>query len=360
MTGHESNRREFLTGRASGSESEGTDQPASAPAQAPQAGDTVRLETRAMACVWNVIFNPGPPDQVMAATEAFSVVHALEEQLSIYRSESEISKLNRSLLFGEWFPIEQGFLKLLQRCQQIHAETEGAFDPLTRPLLSLWRTCRREGRLPTETEIEVALSWGGMQHVRLSEREGVVCTLQGLETPPLEIGFDLGAIGKGYAIDRAADCLNNLQLEDYLIHGGYSSVLARGTHAGQSGWPVGIKNPLFTNRRYATVVLRDQALSSSGSNVQFYRHEGQRYGHLLDPRTGWPAETLLSVTVLAPDAALADALSTAFYVMGLDNSLKYCDDHPEIGVLLIPFPHRGRTLAPVIRNIPDEVLFFEP
>ncbi len=129
MNGHESNRREFLTGRVAGSDSDDADQPASAPAQVPQAGDTVRLETRAMACVWNVIFNPGPPEQVMAATDAFSVVHALEEQLSIYRPESEISNLNRSLLFGEWFLIEKRFFQLLQRCQQIHAEHR---EPLIR------------------------------------------------------------------------------------------------------------------------------------------------------------------------------------------------------------------------------------
>ena len=86
------------------------------------------------------------------------------------------------------------------------------------------------------------------------------------------------------------------------------------------GWPVGIGNPLFTEKRLGTLLLCDQAMATSGSNIQFFRHEGKRYGHILDPRTGWPVDGMLSVTVLAPSAALADALSTAFFVMGVEKA----------------------------------------
>ncbi|MCA9081197.1 MAG: FAD:protein FMN transferase [Planctomycetaceae bacterium] len=359
-----SHRRDFLTGRSVREElvraGERLAESQQSPKTPPAAGDTVRLETRAMACNWNVILDPGPAEQVMAASEALSIVHALEAQLTVFREESEVNALNRSLLFGDPFPVEQGLFELLRQCQQLHAETDGAFDPCVRPLLSLWRSCRQFGRLPTDLEVAHALSWVGMQHLRLHEAEyAVSARLHGLETPPLEIGIDLGAIGKGYAVDRAVQRLEQLDLPGFLLHGGYSTVFARGGHGRHAGWPVGIKNPLFTNRRLGTLVLCDQALSSSGSNVQFYRHAGKRYGHLLDPRTGWPAETMLSVSVIAPTAAQADALSTAFYVMGLDNSLRYCDDHPDIGALWIPFPHKGRQLSPIVRNISEDVLFFE-
>jgi len=137
-------------------------------------------------------------------------------------------------------------------------------------------------------------------------------------------------------------------------------MIARGDHYGQGGWPVGIRNPLFTDRRFATLLLRDGSMSTSGSNIQYFRHAGRRYGHILDPRTGWPAEQVLSVTVLAPNAAEADSLSTAFYVMGLENTLQWCDNHPEIGVLIVPKPVGCRRLEPVVRNIPDDVLFLHP
>jgi thiamine biosynthesis lipoprotein len=123
---------------------------------------------------------------------------------------------------------------------------------------------------------------------------------------------------------------------------------------------VGVKNPLFTDERYATLLLRDQAMATSGSNIQYFRFQGRRYGHILDPRTGWPADELLSVTVLAPTAAEADALSTAFYVLGLEKALEYCDNHPSIGALLVPPPQQGRRLEPVVRNISDDALFLSP
>jgi len=90
-----------------------------------------------------------------------------------------------------------------------------------------------------------------------------------------------------------------------------------------------------SDRRLAEIDLRDRALSTSGSGVQFFRHGGKRYGHILDPRTGWPAEGMFSATVLAPTAAEADALSTAFYVLGVEQALAYCQAHPGIGTLLV-------------------------
>jgi thiamine biosynthesis lipoprotein len=153
--------------------------------------------------------------------------------------------------------------------------------------------------------------------------------------------------------------LNDEEVKSFLIHGGRSSLLACGDHGGHSGWPVGIKNPLFTERRYATVLLKNTGMSTSGSNVQYFRYQGKRYGHQLDPRTGWPAEGLLSVTVITPSATEADALSTALYVMGLERALAFCDEHPEVGAILIPAPSEGRTLQPIVRNLPSDRIFFE-
>ena len=92
--------------------------------------------------------------------------------------------------------------------------------------------------------------------------------------------------------------------------------------------------------------------------MQHFRLEGERYGHILDPRTGWPADEMLSVTVLAPTAAEADALSTAFCVMGVESSQHYCDNRDGISAILIPPPRRGRTLEPIVCGISEEVLFF--
>ena len=264
----------------------------------------------------------------------------------------ELSQLNRRAA-AEPVHVEGELFRLLVQARDISRETAGAFDPTSGPLIALWRQCRSEGRIPTEGENAQALSVTGMSHVQFDEGEKTI----GFDRPGVEL--NLGAIGKGHAVDRAAAFLVQEGVDEWLFHGGYSSVLVRGDHAGHRGWPVGIRNPLLPHERLATILLKDQSLSTSGSNVQYFRHEGKRYGHILDPRTGWPSEELLSVTVIAPTAAVADALSTAFFVGGVENALCYCDNHPQIGAIFIRPPGRGRTLEVLLCGIPDEVLFFE-
>lgn len=170
--------------------------------------------------------------------------------------------------------------------------------------------------------------------------------------------FNLGAIGKGYAVDRAGDVLAAQGTQNWLIHGGRSSIRAQGSHAGHSGWPVGLQNPLLPDKPFATILLENAALATSGTAVQWFRHEGKRYGHILDPRSGWPVETLLSVSVIAPDSAMADALSTAFFVLGVEKSLACCDNlEASVGAIFFPLPKQGQTLEPILHNIPADNWF---
>lgn len=356
---HNSNRREFLTGQVVQNELRRVgDQVADALdefgflANAPTASDTVRLETKAMGCSWSVIMNPGPPRQVMAAGDAFDMVRDVEQMLTIYRDDSDIARINQFACDASQ-KIGDELFHFLKHCQELNSSTNGAFDPATGALIQLWKRCRNVGKIPTEEQIADALEQSGMSHVFLDETEQTIR----FDRPRLSLDF--ASIGKGYGIDRAANHLINEEINNFLVHGGQSSLFAAGVHGLHDGWPIGLKNPLFTDRRYATIVLKDQGMATSGSNIQYFRYDGKRYGHLLDPRTGWPASGLLSVTVVTPNATDADALSTAFYAMGLDNALKYCDDHPETSAIFVPTPTRGRTLEPVIKNFPLNRLFFE-
>jgi FAD:protein FMN transferase len=351
-----SNRRDFLTGRAiqsavarSGEEFANALRNVEGRPE-PRAFDTIRLETRAMACPWSVILEPGASERVMIASDALNRVHELEAKLSVYRDDSAISRVNR---FAADQPqtLDAELFELLWRCVELWQETDGAFDIAVRPLILLWKQCRDAGRIPTDDELAAAREITGSQHLILDAAASSIA----FDRPG--IGLDLGAIGKGYAVDWASEVLATAGVTDFVLHGGHSSVLARGDHAGQGGWPIGLKNPLFTEERYATLLLKDRALATSGSNIQYFRYQGRRYGHLLDPRTGWPADALLSVSVLAPTAADADALSTAFYVMGLEKAVAWCHNRPEIGVILVPPPQQGRDLVPVLCNIPPEILF---
>jgi len=351
------NRRAFLTGRALQAEAGragdalADDLLGDQQSAAPSAGSTVRLTTRAMACEFAVILNPGPGEQVMAASDALDLVHVLEDQMSVYREGSELSSINRRAA-GEPVEVESRLFDLLDEARRVCEATDGAFDPTSGPLIALWSDCRQQARIPTDAEIAGALQRTGIEGLLFDADKRTVQ----YKRPGVEL--NLGGIGKGYALDRAGSLLNDRGYSDWLVHGGHSSLLASGDHQGRGGWPVGIRNPLFPNTRLATILLRDQALSSSGSGVQSFRHDGRRYGHILDPRSGWPVENMLSVTVVAPTAAQADALSTAFFVLGVEKARAYCDNSAGVGALLIPPPRRGRTLEPINCGLPDEVLFY--
>lgn len=351
-------RREFLSGRALRDELEhaasqvGQQLLPEAPL-VPEAGTTIRLGKTAMACNFDVILNPGSGHQLAAASEALDLVDRLEDQMTVYRPHSELSDINR-LAAEQPAAVEPQLFELLCRAERLSLDTEGAFDPTSGPLVALWRACKREGRLPDQSEIDRALGCVGFQHVHFHHTDKT------LSYDQAGIELNLGSIGKGYALDRAADILDDAQVSDWLLHGGHSSLLARGTHAGWSGWPVGLRNPLFPQRLLGTLLLKNRGMSTSGSGVQFFRHQGQRYGHLLDPRTGWPVEDMLSVTVLAPTAAEADALSTAFYVLGVEKSREYCHNHSDVAALFLLPPRGGSRLEPINCGLPEEDLFFTP
>jgi thiamine biosynthesis lipoprotein len=352
------NRRDFLSGRAirrqlaeAGEILADDLEAAERLDQTPQSGPTVRLGKQAMACDFDVILNPGPATRIDAASQALDLIDELEDQLSVYRPLSELSRLNARAA-DEWVVLESRLFELLMLAREMSSATNGGFDITTGPLIALWRRCKADYRVPMSEEISQSLQQTGMAQVEFdSVQHAIRFPVPGME-------FNLGSIGKGYALDRAAELMVELGVAEFLLHGGKSSLLARGPHDVHPGWPIGISNPLFPERTLATVLLVNSGLSTSGSNIQYFRLEGKRYGHILDPRTGWPAEGLASVTVVAPTATLAEALSTAFFVIGVENARQYCHNHPEIKALLIPAPQPGQRLRIVNCGLRADELFF--
>lgn len=341
-----SSRRELLAAVAPAPATPGMIRPQSA---APAGGSTIRLSTRAMACDFTVILNPSENAAVPAAGEALERIHAAERWMSIYREDSEISVANR-LAWQQPVRASVDFLNLLRLCVRLQLLTEGGFDLASGRLTQLWRGARKVGRLPEPAEVEAAKAACGIGQVHFDEHTGV------LRFAHPDLRLDPGAIGKGVALDDAAAWLASRDdaPADFLIHGGHSSLLARGGHNHHCGFPVGLGNPLLTQQRMATLLLRNQAMGTSGSNIQFFRHAGRRYGHILNPATGWPAEGVLSATVLAPSAAVADALSTAFFAVGPVKAVDCCRRMPEIGLILTPMPERGTLLRPLVIGIPPD------
>jgi FAD:protein FMN transferase len=313
----------------------------------PQETALLRQSRRAMATSFEVLLPFETPHAAEMGEAAFELIDALEAQLTVYRNDSEVSRLNQ-LAPSRAVPVEARLFDLLRLARRVTEETGGAFDITAGALIKAWGFFRGPKRVPGEEELRRVMERVGMRWVTLAPESRSVRFLRcGLE-------INLGAIGKGYALDRVAELLaQQWNLSAALLHGGYSSVYAKGTPPGEErGWPVGITHPWERTRRLALVYLRDRALGNSAATFQYLEYNGRKLGHVLDPRSGWPASGVASASVLAPTAAEADALSTAFYVGGVELARRYCADHPAVGAVLLP----EEATEPVVLNLaPHEI-----
>ena len=288
----------------------------------------VHLSRKAMAGEFEICLPVATAGEATAAAlEALDLVQALERQLSFFRPDSDISEINRHAADAA-VEVEPRLFALLQGAMQLGRDSGGAYDLTATPLWEAWGFARRAGAIPSPEQLAEARAQVGGEWVELDEARQTIRFLR----PGMRL--NLGSIGKGYAVDRAVELMSAAGVTDFLVHGGYSSVAARGLAAAGQPWKIGVKDPLRDERRLGQIELHDRALGTSGSQFQSFRHRGRRYGHILDPRTGWPADGVLSVTVLAPTAAEADALSTAFFVMGPRAALSYCKNHPAIAAMI--------------------------
>jgi thiamine biosynthesis lipoprotein len=339
--GPTSNRREFLQGeaarRAAESFATGFREELPKIPLPPSGADDVPLLVRYARDAMAVEFQAFVPVHAArsagaGALEALELLEPLEAQLTIYRESSEVSEINRRA-FSDDVLVEESLFALFTQALAISHDTQGAYDMTSGPLSKLWGFYRRAGRMPGDEEIAATLPRVGYRNVELNASERTIrFRVEGME-------LNLGGIGKGYALDRLAEACRAGGLNHVLLHGGHSSVYAAGRRSppdnDDARWRVGLTHPLKPSVRLAEFYLHEQALGTSGSGTQFFHYQGKRYGHVLDPRSGRPADAVLSSTVIAPTAAAADALSTAFYVGGVELAREYCRTHPEVAALLV-------------------------
>lgn len=285
----------------------------------------VRVHRVAMACRFEVMLESDDAREVAAARRALDEADRLEAMLTVFRETSEVVHLNR-VAGHEDVRVSPELFELLQMSERLSEETGGAFDVTSNPLSRCWGFLRREGRVPDDAALAEARSCVGMRKVTLDvDRQAVR-----FDRPGVEVNF--GSIGKGYAMDRMAALLRGAGVRRALLSAGSSSVAAIGGRG--QGWPIDLR-PRRARAPVARVLLRDGAVGSSGAGEQYFEIEGTRYGHVIDPRTGWPASGVLGVSVVTREAAVADALSTALLVEGPGLAESYCATHPDTLVVLV-------------------------
>jgi FAD:protein FMN transferase len=299
----------------------------------PETDHWIRVHRTAMACRFEVVLRDRDAAQVATARASLDEADRLEALMTVFRDTSALVRINRSARDGA-VHAEPELFEILQLSSRMHAATGGAFDITSTPLSRCWGFLRREGRLPSLAEIEAARARVGMAHVELDPARHTIH----FRRPGIEL--NLGAIGKGFALDRMARLLWSCGCRQAVLSAGGSSVVAIG--GGRPGWTIDLRSRQLTRSRIARLRLRDGALATSGAGEQFVDVNGTRYGHVLDPRTGWPASGGIIVSVVARDAAVADALSTACLIAGESLAARYCAANPETLVLLTPDDGSGR------------------
>jgi thiamine biosynthesis lipoprotein len=276
---------------------------------------TIALARNAMATRFEIVLH-GPDAAALRAAgeEALNEIDRLESQLSLYRPDSEVARLNARAARAP-VHVTPSLFRLLEHARQLSIGTGGAFDITIAPLVRAWGFMGGSGRLPAPDEIAAARAQVGMELVELDPgsltvrfaRDGVM--------------IDLGAIGKGYAVERAAALLRETGITSGLISGGTSTIHAIGHPPGQDHWRVAIeappgKRPEAPAAPLASVNLRDEAFSVSAVWGRSFEAGDRSFGHVIDPRSGQPVSGTLLAAVALPSATETDALSTALLVLG--------------------------------------------
>jgi FAD:protein FMN transferase len=245
-----------------------------------------------------------------AINAAFDEIRRVDSVFSIHQSDSELSRLNASR--GP-VAVSDELFKVVARALAIAAETDGAFDPTVAPLVQLWGFLWKEHRFPNSNDLAAALPRVNYRLVELDPRQRTICFLTN------GVSLDLNAIAKGYAVDCAIEKLRSLGITNALVRAG-GDLRVIGSPPGETGWTVQLEDPNKSGKR-ASIRLRDQALSTSGSYENFFMRDGRRYSHIFDPRTGFPVEGVASCAVIVPTCTESDAWSTALFVLGAERAL---------------------------------------
>jgi thiamine biosynthesis lipoprotein len=302
----------------------------------PESRELIRLETSvdAMGTTFSVVLHGNHRDKMEeAANTALSEVQRLNNLLSIHRPESAWSQINR-LAGHRPVTVSPEVFQLITRCLRYSRRTGGAFDITVGPLMKTWGFSKGPGRLPSGDEVAAALAKVGCRHLALAPaRRAVRFDMEGVEINP-------GGIGKGYAVDRMVAILRNKGFNTALVMASSSSIYGMGSPPGQPrGWKVSIRNPRRPRRHAAAeLFLKDMSLSTSASYAQSFRAGGRSYSHIMDPRTGCPAQGMLLVSVTAPRAIDSEAWTKPFFIHGRAWAAKnrpkrlnafFCEDGPE-------------------------------
>lgn len=304
---------------------------ADAPAEAPTAGAELhRFERRAMGTeVQLLIYTKDKTAAAAAADAAVQEIQRVESLMSDWKSDSEIGRLNQSA-GGAPVKLSADTIGVLELAKSISAKTGGAFTPTWAALAGVWNFDVPEGQtpiIPDEASIKERLS--------LVDDSQLILTPDSAQLAKEGMAVGLAGITKGHAVDRAQAVLKERGFENTLVFVGGD--IASSGKKGTLPWVVGLQEPRATGDKqyFAVLPLEDEAIATSGDYESYFEVDGKRYHHLLDPRSGQPAFGTRSVSVIAKDAASADAFATAIFILGPEQGLALAERTPGLETVIV-------------------------
>jgi FAD:protein FMN transferase len=294
----------------------------------PQGALTQRVEANvdAMGSTYSIVAYGEDEARLRAAVEdASDEAKRLDQLLSNYIPSSEWSQVNREAA-DHPVRISTELFQLLAACVEYSRESDGAFDITVGPLMKVWGFYKGSGHLPHRAEIRGAMDHIGYQNMILDPAAHTVRFAK----PGIEM--DPGGIGKGYAVDKMVEVLKQDGVKSALVSASGSSIYGLGAPPNEPGWKIKIRNPKDASQTAAEVVLHDMSLSTSGNYEKFFFAEGKLYSHIMDPRTGYPSEGMLQVSVVSPKTIDSEAWCKPYYIRGRAWAAQH--KNPEFKVLL--------------------------
>lgn len=278
---------------------------------------------------------------------AFKEIERIENLMSKYREGSEISILNRE---GAKRPVKvsEDTLRVIRESIRVGELTDGAFDITISPLMELWGFSKKEGHLPGEEELREARGLVNYGRISLNEEEGTIR----FEKEGMKI--DLGGAAKGYGVDRAADVLRENGISRAIVNAGGDMYLL-GKPLDRDFWQVGLKHPRREGEILGLIKVRDEAVATSGDYQKYFILQGKRFCHIINPVTGRPVQSTLSVTVIAREAMRADALATALFVLGSERGLKLASCLEGVEAIIVREDDSGEMAISMTDGLRDRV-----
>jgi FAD:protein FMN transferase len=277
-----------------------------------QAAEMLRLESsaEAMGSTYSIVIYGEDRDRMEAAAErAFDEARRLDLLLSNYLPGSAWSEVNHYAA-ERAVSVPQDLFNLLAACVEYSRKSDGAFDITVGPLMRVWGFYKGSGHLPKPGEVSTALANVGYKNLILDAANHTIrFARKGVEMDP-------GGIGKGYAVDRMVDILKKEQIRIALVSASGSSIYGMGAPPGEPGWTIGIRDPKDESKTVQDIVLKDESLSTSGNYEKFFEADGKVYAHIMDPRTGYPAPGMLSVSIVSPRTIDSEAWCKPFFING--------------------------------------------